>query len=261
MAPHLAPLAGIRKSVVVWDRRGHSTIASLLGPRARVFRSADEYRAGEAVGAAAVRAGCREVWYVNPYADVDWPWERLRGLADRVAAARVTVHTVVADGAALADPDGARDSVSTVRRRLLDHCIDITDPFEERFGYAWSRTLGELTAEVRRRDRREAVGRLLQPHLERIVRSGNAAVVGCNDQVAQECVRMLAQRRGGQRVGVYGFDDSFAATLNRFSSYNFNDHGVVRALIASLLYPCGTSQTRGRGRERRIEGFVTMRDR
>ncbi|MBD3242070.1 MAG: GntR family transcriptional regulator [Chitinivibrionales bacterium] len=260
--PAVSSLVDTGSRIAVWDRRGNSTVASQFGPRAHVFRSTEDYRAGEQIGDAVIRAGYRAVWYVNPFFEADWSRDRCRGLTERAAAAGVSVRAVelAPVDAPFFDPDEARGSLQHARQRLLDTCIDTDDPSQEQFGYALSQVLGELTEEARRRAMRRVVARLLRPHLKRIAQEAPAAVVGCSDTVAQECKALLAGKGGG-KTGVYGFDDSFAATLGRFSSYNFNDMGVIRALIASILYPCASRPGPARNRrERRIEGFVTVRD-
>lgn len=262
-APAIAPLAGAGAPVAIWDRRGRSTIPSLFGGRAQVFRSTDDCRAGQEVGDAVLRAGGRTVWYVSPYGDTAWSRERLRGLTERVRAAGAALRTVECSTTdAFDDPDMLRESLSRARERILDRIIDTADPAEQQFAYGLSHTLGEVTGEVRRRQMRRVVRGLVQPHLSNIINDHSAAIVGCNDLVSQECMQLMTTRRAGRGIGVYGFDDSFAATLNRFSSYNFNDHGAIRALIASILYPAAMRRTHGRGgRERRVDGFVTVRER
>jgi DNA-binding LacI/PurR family transcriptional regulator len=61
--------------------------------------------------------------------------------------------------------------------------------------------------------------------------------VACNDEVALDCIDLLVDMgiRVPDQVSVVGFDDGHSASSYDLTTYNFNGHAALHALLNHLL--------------------------
>jgi DNA-binding LacI/PurR family transcriptional regulator len=121
---------------------------------------------------------------------------------------------------------------------------------------------GELAEEMGRRlmrySRRARIWSALGNTLDR---GGSTAWVCYNDELAVDCLDLLARRsaRVPQDLSVVGFDDSDEASLRGLTSYNFNGAAYVHAMLEHLLNPARHAAFRHDSDIVRFDGFVTPR--
>jgi DNA-binding LacI/PurR family transcriptional regulator len=218
--------------------------------RRRVFSIANSTAAGRAVGRFLRDNGHRRVAFLSPYHEVGWAVNRLGGLRDGLG------EGVVA-GVLDKYPDdwSIRRAIlsATPYRRLareverFSRACGIAQSLEQPFHLdpAFTYVLERYLAQE------------MRPVFRRVVRDEEVtAWVGVNDATALAALAFLRER-GGARVKVVGFDNTFEALAAGMTSYDFNVPALVQALLEHIVT---FGSRRGReGRDLEIEGSVVER--
>lgn len=260
LARSLAPLAARDVPVAVWERTDGISVSSLLAQRPAVFRSTGDLRAGADVGRRIAHDGHRVVAYVNPYGDTGWSAERLRGIRESglgLAGSVLEWRSSTLNNS-LVHIRKNQAAFGQARGEAVRSLAEQGDYAHERVGYALSKAMPELTREIHWDAVAQSTAALLAVSQQQCIDRKVSALVACNDEIARECVLQMASG-AFPTLPVYSFDDSFVALNNRFSSYNFNDQGVIRALIAAVLYPSTWQGPQRRSGPTVIDGFITVR--
>ncbi|MBD3240039.1 MAG: hypothetical protein GF331_05590 [Chitinivibrionales bacterium] len=106
---------------------------------------------------------------------------------------------------------------------------------------------------------RSAMAKQLEPVFERALADRRTTVWICaSDDIAFAALHFLSARKARvpADISLVGFDDSRLAMHYRFSSYNFNMHGLAAEMVDWILRG---STRRENGTVRRVEGFVNDR--
>jgi DNA-binding LacI/PurR family transcriptional regulator len=242
----LAPFAGRRIPVAVWDERpgGGDDLEKL---HLRSFSNGYASDAGRAMAAHLAKLGHRSIAWVSPLHGSLWSRERCDGLleAARTSAIEVVQHV--------------REVVSHGDLRLPGTASELLDlePLRSRLGTELSRFSEILAGMADVALRRRALLDLLVPLFQEAAASGSTAWVCANDDVALLAVEWLRGRgiQVPESVSVAGFDDSATARTEGLTSYHFNEADLAAACLSHVLRP---DPHRAPGPVR-VKGFVVPR--
>jgi len=231
-----------------------------VGAPVRFFVNQNHYRAGRVVGEFCVARGVTTITWLKPHDNSRWAVERLRGIVDllRLHGITPTIHTVSVM---------KKLNVEQVRRSSIEF-RETLDALNGRRHISFDPAIlqgpaGHLVSRALTRvlDTLQFTGELAD-HFNRVEEPPSSdAVIGANDQrlFFYYLVRHRQDPRFRERTALIGFDDSPLAFEHGFTSYNFNELGVMDAMTNFIIDPENPLFRRESGAPIEIDGFLSVR--
>jgi DNA-binding FadR family transcriptional regulator len=223
--------------VLVLDEGGELVLPVGLSSRTppQLFHFAGAVEPGRAIGRHLLSLGHRRVAYISCSHHAVFSQNRLKGLSEAFGAAGLTDGIVpfVSEAKVGAGQVWFGDSVQRAINRLADRVA----PFKQEhlllreYRASFGGKLGQLFGLYRDSEQ-------LRPSLDAALSDKRiTAWVAANDNMAVHCLDFLARKGVGvpTDMSVAGFDDSLEALFHGLTSYNFNEQGVIRAMLARVL--------------------------
>lgn len=237
---HQVCLAG--KPASILDRIGTATqlITPTAAKRTRVFLMGPGPRPGYDVGRFLLMSGHRHATYISPFHHQQWASDRFAGLQKAFSEAGI------AEGVDCLSPQNEDiESIRGVVGESLQHVNYALDA-PEFMHRKWFRGLlhsgkdSKLAPVVRDIVSYSMVRDVLYPHLERLLSNPEiSAWIAANDTIATVCMDFLRARnvKVPSRVSVVSFDNSAVSFMKGITTYDFNVHKVVHAMLQHIARP------------------------
>jgi DNA-binding LacI/PurR family transcriptional regulator len=252
-------LLRFKKPISVLDESDELNDLSLRAKdNVKLFTVATTERSGYDVGRYLSSLGHRRIACITPFTDLSWSRRRIDGLKRAFKSAG---HS---NGVQVVAANTARSLTTTVGRALDVEKALVA--FGSTFTGNKSAVPSSLTAVMHSMQSqidlllKSSYRNQLTHHFESLLRQGDVtAYVGINDDMAFECLDFL-QKKGidvPNEISVIGFDDLMECIIRRLTSYSFNAHGIMRAMLGHVLNPRISKHDAGKSVE--IEGIIVER--
>jgi DNA-binding LacI/PurR family transcriptional regulator len=257
--PLLALLERSGKPVAVLDETGIARRTTARPEAMRFYVYGYGPTPGLTVGRHLAGLRHRYVLYLSPYHDSEWSRTRLEAL--RLALSRAGhPRAVAATTDDRPSPMEIADESVREEAKLLDDVLAEAATRPRASTAAATAVLREMTLRKIEALWAEAIRIRVEGLVSQaLVRRDYTAIACANDTTAVHCLRAL--RSAGVRVpgdvSVIGFDDSVEALSSGLTSYNFNGHAVMSAMVDHVLHPVRRRQRQEPIVE--IEGYVHQR--
>lgn len=252
----LSRLSHIHKPQAVWLENSLTGDVINTGRLRAFFNIGYSSSPGQHMGEHLIKQGHREIAYLSPFHKSLWSQERLYGLIDVYGkqGASFKVHPFTSSFA-----ESEWDFTEEVQRREDLDAILQTDRITNELPSYLKERAEQFRNEGIKLLRDSLIMRDIEVHLLRILNTHQiTAIVGANDLCALLSLDYLKGNGIGvpSQVSLAGFDDSFEGLVNGLTSYSFNTHSLVRAMIN---YTAGSQLLRSKTEVRFFEGMVIER--
>jgi DNA-binding LacI/PurR family transcriptional regulator/DNA-binding transcriptional regulator YhcF (GntR family) len=248
--------------IAIVDQSGECQFPSARhGQEIRAFSIAHGELCGRKVGEHLVSLGHTNIGFFSAVKSMDWSQKRLEGLerACRDAGPQYHVYPFCIDVKEPWIPGPEQNPAMKAFHAIVEEQRRLRRASAQQL-YKAFRNLGRKIGED---IGGQIISSALTPLLSRALRNpAITAWVAASDGVAVFCQQFLHSRRERtpNDISLLSFDDSAEASHHGISSYNFNEHAVVHAMLSHILdYRPPRRRRVGDGRPVEIPGFVTVR--
>ena len=237
-------LSAFRKPVAVWVENTISQVNIGQSQRA-FFNIGYSTIPGKRMGEHFLKLGHHELAYVSPFHRSKWSQERCAGLFSiyEETGLPYKIHPFTNNQAAsewdylkLAEEksvDGKQEMFLKMIAKSMHPCL-------------WHR-MDQFRYECVKLLRDSLIVQNMEEHLVQILdNKAITAIVAANDLCALLVLDFFKNRRIDipQRISLAGFDNTFDSLTNRLTSYSFNTHSLVRAMIRYITGDSFASTTK-----------------
>ncbi|MBD3322703.1 MAG: hypothetical protein GF350_16495, partial [Chitinivibrionales bacterium] len=235
-------LAHIAKPIAVLDIVGGWELPYFLQKRhVRLFSAAVSPRCGKEAARYLIQAGHRKIAYISPFHNSLWSHNRLEGLQE--------IYKAAGDGHSVYPftMDYEPKPNMIFRKEAYEACdykplMDAYDTWKTKVPDYFHRPMDDLIQWRFLRDiipYAELQHRLEELFLRILDNNSITAWVCANDQIATWALQYLKKETIAVpgRTSLLGFDDSYDALRDGITSYSFNLHGAIAAMLNFILRP------------------------
>jgi len=245
-----------RTPLFIWNTDPANLKINTSGKRITFFQQTRDYEAGTIMGKyiSQVVKKNATILYLNVLSPSIWSQKRLEGIRAQLMGADIT-ELGSENFLQFFKPEAQLSAkVVDIRKQIIGKHLDMQDTFQRNFAGALNRMLPHLIYGIKEYKLVEETDTLLRAYFDNPNNPIPDAIITCDDRAGVMCVDFLESR--GLSIPVAGFDDSFKSSLRNFTSYNFNNLGVIQAIIQNLLDPIKRGE---KINTVHIEGFLTIR--